>query len=116
MAVHRRRREPRAHWVLVSLLLLTLGGALLVQGSAAGDFAPSTESPAAATGERSPLAGAAPVLNLSQGEPSSLPMPARTIALTFDDGPDPRWTPQILDVLRRHNAHATFFVIGSRAA
>jgi len=41
-------------------------------------------------------------------------MPPGTVALTFDDGPDPRWTPQILDVLRRHHAHATFFVIGSK--
>jgi len=39
-----------------------------------------------------------------------------TVALTFDDGPDPRWTPQILDILRRYHARATFFVIGSQAA
>jgi peptidoglycan/xylan/chitin deacetylase (PgdA/CDA1 family) len=37
----------------------------------------------------------------------------RTVALTFDDGPSPRWTPQVLDILRRHNVRATFFVIGS---
>ena len=43
-------------------------------------------------------------------------MPERTIALTFDDGPDPRWTPQILDILRRHGVHATFFVVGSQVA
>src|SRR5579862_2442608 len=34
------------------------------------------------------------------------------IALTFDDGPDPEWTPKILDVLKRENAQATFFLIG----
>ena len=39
-----------------------------------------------------------------------------TVALTFDDGPDPRWTPSILDILRRFHARATFFVIGSQAA
>jgi peptidoglycan-N-acetylglucosamine deacetylase len=37
------------------------------------------------------------------------------IALTFDDGPDPRWTPKILDVLKKENAPATFFVIGEPA-
>jgi len=36
--------------------------------------------------------------------------------LTFDDGPDPVYTPQILDVLKRHEARATFFVLGSLAA
>jgi peptidoglycan-N-acetylglucosamine deacetylase len=39
----------------------------------------------------------------------------KKIALTFDDGPDPRWTPQILDVLNREKAPGTFFVIGEEA-
>ncbi len=34
------------------------------------------------------------------------------VALTFDDGPDPRWTPKILDILKAKHAPATFFVIG----
>jgi len=34
------------------------------------------------------------------------------VALTFDDGPDGRWTPKILDILQQKNAPATFFVIG----
>ena len=38
------------------------------------------------------------------------------IALTFDDGPNPRWTPQLLDVLARFNVRATFFLIGQFAA
>ncbi|MBI5510113.1 MAG: polysaccharide deacetylase family protein [Deltaproteobacteria bacterium] len=36
------------------------------------------------------------------------------IALTFDDGPDPATTPQVLDVLRRHGVRATFFVLGAK--
>jgi cellulose synthase/poly-beta-1,6-N-acetylglucosamine synthase-like glycosyltransferase/spore germination protein YaaH/peptidoglycan/xylan/chitin deacetylase (PgdA/CDA1 family) len=34
------------------------------------------------------------------------------VALTFDDGPDPEWTPKILDVLKAKHATATFFLIG----
>src|SRR2546428_7072347 len=34
------------------------------------------------------------------------------IALTFDDGPDPKWSAPILDILKRENVPATFFVIG----
>jgi len=41
-------------------------------------------------------------------------LPPRTVALTFDDGPDPVWTPRILDALRRHRATATFFVVGAQ--
>jgi peptidoglycan/xylan/chitin deacetylase (PgdA/CDA1 family) len=37
------------------------------------------------------------------------------VALTFDDGPDPIVTPQVLDVLAAHRARATFFVLGERA-
>jgi peptidoglycan-N-acetylglucosamine deacetylase len=37
------------------------------------------------------------------------------VGLSFDDGPHPKFTPQVLDILRRHNAKATFFLIGERA-
>jgi peptidoglycan/xylan/chitin deacetylase (PgdA/CDA1 family) len=37
---------------------------------------------------------------------------ASTMALTFDDGPNPAVTPQLLDLLDRHKVHATFFLIG----
>jgi peptidoglycan-N-acetylglucosamine deacetylase len=37
------------------------------------------------------------------------------VALTFDDGPDPVVTSQVLDVLNAHGARATFFVLGERA-
>lgn len=37
------------------------------------------------------------------------------VALTFDDGPDPVYTPQVLALLRKHRARATFFVTGRRA-
>jgi peptidoglycan-N-acetylglucosamine deacetylase len=38
------------------------------------------------------------------------------IALTFDDGPDPTFTPPLLDLLRRHRAKGTFFMIGEAAS
>src|SRR5205814_4776760 len=37
------------------------------------------------------------------------------IALTFDDGPDPKWTPKILDILKAENVKAAFFLVGTRA-
>jgi peptidoglycan/xylan/chitin deacetylase (PgdA/CDA1 family) len=36
----------------------------------------------------------------------------RVAALTFDDGPDPEWTPRVLDTLARHGARGTFFLLG----
>ncbi len=39
----------------------------------------------------------------------------KKIAITFDDGPDPEWTPKMLDVLKEKNVKATFFLIGIEA-
>ena len=38
------------------------------------------------------------------------------VALTFDDGPDPAWTPQVLDLLAGRGVRATFFLLGSMVA
>jgi|CZKU01.1.fsa_nt_gi peptidoglycan/xylan/chitin deacetylase (PgdA/CDA1 family) len=42
------------------------------------------------------------------------PRGSRGIALTFDDGPHPKWTPRILEVLGQHGVSATFFVVGRK--
>lgn len=44
------------------------------------------------------------------------PVQRNLVAITFDDGPDPVYTPQVLEILGRHDARATFFVTGTRAA
>lgn len=44
-----------------------------------------------------------------------MPNKAEAIALTFDDGPDPVYTPQLLDLLKKENVHATFFLVAERA-
>lgn len=44
----------------------------------------------------------------------SAPSSAKLVALTFDDGPSPTFTPKILDILKQYHAKATFFVIGNR--
>src|SRR6185503_7659080 len=38
------------------------------------------------------------------------------VAITFDDGPDPEVTPAVLEVLKQHGMHATFFVVGRELA
>jgi peptidoglycan/xylan/chitin deacetylase (PgdA/CDA1 family) len=50
----------------------------------------------------------APGVDVARGAP--------VVALTFDDGPDPRWTPMILASLAQYGVHATFFMVGARAA
>jgi peptidoglycan/xylan/chitin deacetylase (PgdA/CDA1 family) len=40
---------------------------------------------------------------------------SKNVALTFDDGPSPKWTPQVLDILKANHVHATFFMLGQNA-
>lgn len=44
------------------------------------------------------------------------PITDRKVVLTFDDGPDPRFTPVILDILKSEGVKATFFIVGAQAA
>ncbi|MEU1938627.1 glycosyltransferase [Streptomyces coeruleorubidus] len=62
------------------------------------------------------VAKGGPVIGINRDGIRSGAMPARTVALTFDGGPDPVWTPRLLDLLRRNQARATFFVHGAQAA
>ncbi|MFJ4975692.1 glycosyltransferase [Streptomyces coeruleorubidus] len=62
------------------------------------------------------VAKGGPVIGINRDGIRSGSMPARTVALTFDGGPDPVWTPRLLDLLRRNRARATFFVHGAQAA
>ena len=49
------------------------------------------------------------------GKTLTAPRKRGELALTFDDGPNPAWTPQLLDVLAKHGVKATFFMVGSFA-
>ncbi|WP_087999050.1 polysaccharide deacetylase family protein [Gottfriedia solisilvae] len=43
-----------------------------------------------------------------------VPVKEKVVAITFDDGPNDLYTPQVLDLLKKYNAKATFFLIGER--
>jgi peptidoglycan-N-acetylglucosamine deacetylase len=97
------------------LRALTLGGAGTAAGIAAGAFGTAEATPGtprsalgvASAGPWRPAAGHVDVtwaVNTSQ----------KLVALTFDDGPMPDWTPMVHDVLDEERARATFFFVGQR--
>ena len=109
----RTDRLPRSRWLALAAVLAAVGMALTLDGFSHQRIESSTAVP---RGPGSGLDAQGPVLDLSGPQPRSAPLPDKTVALTFDDGPDPRWTPKILEVLRRHGVPATFFVVGAEAA
>jgi polysaccharide deacetylase family sporulation protein PdaB len=53
--------------------------------------------------------------NLTNAVINHVPFGGKKVALTFDDGPDEKYTPRILDILKKNQIKATFFVIGEHA-
>ncbi|MDT0458643.1 glycosyltransferase [Streptomyces sp. DSM 41527] len=115
-ARHRRARDPRGHWLLLLLILPVMFGALLFEGWTTHEVdAAKTRKDCTSPVPRSVDKGG-PVLRFHDGKAVSSAVPARTVALTYDGGPDPVWTPRLLDLLRKYHAHATFFLRGAQAA
>jgi cellulose synthase/poly-beta-1,6-N-acetylglucosamine synthase-like glycosyltransferase/peptidoglycan/xylan/chitin deacetylase (PgdA/CDA1 family) len=114
----RRRLLPRPRVLLGALLIALFVGVLVVQAYINAEFTSDHLDSEVGDQDGVPLAirGGGPVINTTGGQESSSRMPARTIALTFDDGPDPTWTPQVLEVLKENDAHGTFFVVGAEVA
>ena len=110
----RRRWLPPAHRVIVGFCMAMVVVLLLVDGlttKTLGSAGTDSASPDA------PLVGSAPILvaNGHGGLVSHEPPAGKRIALTFDDGPNPTWTPRILSILERAHVTATFFEIGANA-
>ena len=109
----RQRRRAWRRWVFAAVITFILLNVLAVGAYANSRFTPDHQragSVRAAVPVPAAVRDGGTVVDLRGGRLDARRMPARTIALTFDDGPDPMWTPKVLDVLSRHHAPATFFV------
>jgi peptidoglycan/xylan/chitin deacetylase (PgdA/CDA1 family)/GT2 family glycosyltransferase len=103
------------HWLLLTVLLVAVTIGLGVHsvvlhppGGSGRDIGSTTQVPPE-------VHAGGPVIDAAAGLRTS-GITDRTIALTFDDGPDPTWTPRVLEVLSRHDVRATFFVTAAAAA
>jgi cellulose synthase/poly-beta-1,6-N-acetylglucosamine synthase-like glycosyltransferase/peptidoglycan/xylan/chitin deacetylase (PgdA/CDA1 family) len=115
VALARRIRYPPAHWRLLAFCLLIVLVVIFFQGVVTHTIGASSE-PTLKPGAPAPLLHSRPILAANGTALSARqPSPGRRIALTFDDGPDPKWTPKIERVLRQNGVPGTFFVVGSQA-
>jgi cellulose synthase/poly-beta-1,6-N-acetylglucosamine synthase-like glycosyltransferase/peptidoglycan/xylan/chitin deacetylase (PgdA/CDA1 family) len=112
-----RRWQPRKRFVVAAVLLILLVNLLFIEAYVSARFAPDQERSDNQSQGSVPEATieGGPIIDVGK-EIRSYRMPSRTIALTFDDGPDPQWTPEIMAVLRRYHTPATFFVLGTQVA
>ena len=113
-----RRRRARRRWLFAAVATFILLNVLAVGAYANARFTPDNQrrGPAGASSVPAAVRNGGTVVDLRSGRLDARRMPAKTIALTFDDGPDPIWTPKVLDVLSRHHVPATFFVLGSQVS
>ncbi|MFF2330758.1 MULTISPECIES: bifunctional polysaccharide deacetylase/glycosyltransferase family 2 protein [unclassified Streptomyces] len=114
------RRRFSMRRLLPPLLLVALLAMLMLRGYVHSEIlADHRVRPPAAT-DRVPEAilDGGPVIDArSTTRPAgSLSIPDHRIVLTFDDGPDPVWTPKVLDALKKHHAHGVFFITGTMAS
>ncbi|TRV81567.1 glycosyltransferase [Streptomyces sp. 130] len=115
----RRRRLPM-RYMLPLLFLVALLAMLMLRGYVHSEIlADFRVRPPVAT-DRVPeqvLEGGPVIDARSTTEPAkTLRIPDHRIVLTFDDGPDPEWTPKVLDELKKYDAHGVFFVTGTMAS
>ncbi|MFI8889449.1 bifunctional polysaccharide deacetylase/glycosyltransferase family 2 protein [Streptomyces paradoxus] len=113
----RRRRLPM-RLLLPLLVLVALGAMLMLRGYVHSEILADHRVGPPAANDRVPkdILKGGPVIDTRNGKPTALELPDGELVLTFDDGPDPMWTPKVLDVLKKHDARAVFFITGTMAS
>lgn len=116
-------QQRRKRWLAALAASLMLAGTALMPGKTGEAIAAQRQPAAAASAPKASKPASAPVSwsDLQRRYRGVFVLRAsssggRRVALTFDDVPDPRYTPLVLNVLKRKRVRATFFVVGSRAA
>ncbi|SOD84542.1 bifunctional polysaccharide deacetylase/glycosyltransferase family 2 protein [Streptomyces sp. Ag109_G2-15] len=106
-------QRPRV--ILALLLLLALTCVMLLDGYLRAEVGGDQRVRTGASSSKVPdkVLNGGPILTFRGGQATTVSVPSKTIALTFDDGPNPTWTPQVLAILRKYDVPGTFFLVGS---
>ncbi|MEU0692023.1 glycosyltransferase [Streptomyces uncialis] len=113
----RRRRLP-LRYLLPSVLLAALFAMLMLRGYVHSEILADHRIAGSTHNDKVPdeIRRGGPVIDVRGGGLNTVGVPDDRVVLTFDDGPDPEWTPKVLDILRKHRAQAVFFVTGTMAS
>ncbi|WP_261300716.1 polysaccharide deacetylase family protein [Paenibacillus andongensis] len=106
-------------YMIISILLLTMTTACAANEKQANSTIPIPSPAIAGTITQDQDVRISPSTTLINNNMKSLyyagPEQGKQVALTFDDGPDNHFTSQILDLLKKNNVKATFFIVGEKA-
>ncbi|MFD5470175.1 bifunctional polysaccharide deacetylase/glycosyltransferase family 2 protein [Streptomyces sp. NPDC127105] len=116
--VNARRYRLPMRWVLPVMLLLAMTAMLMLRGYVRSEILADYRIRSVGAFDEVPkeISTGGPIIDTRNGKATSLSLPKHRLVLTFDDGPDPVWTPKVLDVLKKHDAHAAFFITGTMAS
>ncbi|MFI5631088.1 bifunctional polysaccharide deacetylase/glycosyltransferase family 2 protein [Streptomyces sp. NPDC051664] len=107
-------------YLLPSVFLVALLAMLMLRGYVHSEILADHRVQAPAPTDQVPdaILDGGPVIDArsATAPAKTLRIPDHRIVLTFDDGPDPVWTPQVLDALKKYDAHGVFFVTGTMAS
>ncbi|WP_326786170.1 bifunctional polysaccharide deacetylase/glycosyltransferase family 2 protein [Streptomyces sp. NBC_00151] len=106
-------QKPRV--ILALMLLLALISVMLLDGYLRSEIGNDARVRDGAAYDEVPqkILDGGPILTFTGGTAKTQSVPKKTIVLTFDDGPTPNWTPEVLKVLEKNDVDATFFLVGS---
>ncbi|WP_328449450.1 bifunctional polysaccharide deacetylase/glycosyltransferase family 2 protein [Streptomyces sp. NBC_00386] len=106
-------QKPRV--ILALMLLLALISVMLLDGYLRSEIGNDARVRDGAAYDKVPqkILDGGPILTFTGGTAKTQSVPKKTIVLTFDDGPTPNWTPEVLKVLKKNDVDATFFLVGS---
>ncbi|MEU9317401.1 bifunctional polysaccharide deacetylase/glycosyltransferase family 2 protein [Streptomyces sp. NPDC048295] len=110
-----RHAVPGPRVVIALLLLLGLVSVMLLDGYLRAEVGNDQRVRSDASSSEVPesVLDGGPFLSFEGGTAHTRSVPDKTIVLTFDDGPDPEWTQQVLDILDDNDVPGTFFLVGS---
>ncbi|MET8418726.1 bifunctional polysaccharide deacetylase/glycosyltransferase family 2 protein [Streptomyces sp. NPDC005098] len=116
---NQRRRLPM-RYLLPSVFLVALLAMLMLRGYVHSEILADhrVQAPAPTNQVPDAILDGGPVIDArsATAPAKTLRIPDHRIVLTFDDGPDPLWTPRVLDALKKYDAHGVFFVTGTMAS
>jgi cellulose synthase/poly-beta-1,6-N-acetylglucosamine synthase-like glycosyltransferase/peptidoglycan/xylan/chitin deacetylase (PgdA/CDA1 family) len=106
-------QKPRV--ILAGLLLLALTSVMLLDGYLRAEVGGDQRVRDGASSGKVPdkILNGGPIITFRGGQATTISVPDKTIALTFDDGPNPTYTPAVLKILDQYDVPATFFLVGS---